>query len=462
MLEGLEITEIKLTELKEANKTFRIDSNFFLKEVISLDKKIKEKPHFFISENNVVSGPFGSTLTSSSYLSSGVPFIRIENIKNGFSVSKENMIYISEYDNNRLRSSQLFTNDLILSKVGNTIGFYASVDEEMKACNISENNIGIKLSDYTTERKHFILTYLNTDIGYKLTVRRTSGNAQPKLNVFDVSEIPIPIFSEDFEKTISKAVLDSRIKLAESKSLYAQAEDTLICELGLKGWQPDNNPVNIKQLKESYLASGRLDAEYYQPKYDALFAQLSKYECDTIKNIAHINKSVEPGSDAYQDNGIPFVRVSDVEKFGISDPNIFLSPDDFDLQELRPKKDTILLSKDGSVGIAYKVEKDLDCITSGALLHLTVFNQDYNPDYLTLVLNSKIVKMQAERDANGAIIQHWKPSEIEQVIIPKLPMSIQNDISSKIQKSFVLKAESKRLLEEAKMMVEQEIEKGGE
>ena len=91
MLEGLEITEIKLTELKEANKTFRIDSNFFLKEVISLDKKIKEKPHFFISENNVVSGPFGSTLTSSSYLSSGVPFIRIENIKNGFSDVEKNI-----------------------------------------------------------------------------------------------------------------------------------------------------------------------------------------------------------------------------------------------------------------------------------------------------------------------------------------------------------------------------------
>lgn len=130
------------------------------------------------------------------------------------------------------------------------------------------------------------------------------------------------------------------------------------------------------------------------------------------------------------------------------------------MNELRPKKDTILLSKDGSVGIAYKVEKDMDCITSGALLHLSVFNENYNPDYLTLVLNSIVVQMQAERDSNGAIIQHWKPSEIEQVIIPKLPKPIQDTISAKIQESFVLKAESKRLLEEAKMMVEREIEKG--
>jgi hypothetical protein len=39
---------------------------------------------------------------------------------------------------------------------------------------------------------------------------------------------------------------------------------------------------------------------------------------------------------------------------------------------LKPTKDTILFSKDGSVGIAYKVEQDVDLITSSALLHLKV------------------------------------------------------------------------------------------
>ena len=277
-----------------------------------------------------------------------------------------------------------------------------------------------------------------------------------------LERLRIPILSNDIQNLIENFIKSSFQSLSKSRSLYSEAEYILLSELGLKDWQPNNNPVNIKQLKESFLASGRLDAEYYQPKYDALFAQLSKYECDTIKDIAHIKKSVEPGSEAYQDSGIPFVRVSDVTKFGISEPNIFLSPSDFNLNELRPKKDTILLSKDGSVGIAYKIEEDMDCITSGALLHLSIFNEDYTPDYLTLVLNSIVVQMQAERDSNGAIIQHWKPSEIEQVIIPKLPKPIQETISAKIQESFALKKESKRLLDEAKMMVEREIEKGGE
>lgn len=307
-----------------------------------------------------------------------------------------------------------------------------------------------------------LVTFLNSRYGRMEIEKYSMVGNQANFSPAKFRQISVPIFSKHFNIEIEKLVYKSFYLSEESKKHYWDAIEIVDSELGLKDWQPNNASVNIKHLKESFLASDRLDAEYYQTKYDELFCKLSKYECDTIKDIANMSKSVEPGSKAYQESGIPFVRVSNVSKFGISEPNIFLSPKDFDLKELQPKKNTILLSKDGSVGIAYKVENDMDCITSGALLHLSVFNQDYTPDYLTLVLNSIVVRMQAERDSNGAVIQHWKPSEIEQVIIPKLPKSIQETISAKIQESFALKAESKRLLEEAKLMVEREIEKGGE
>lgn len=297
-----------------------------------------------------------------------------------------------------------------------------------------------------------IATYVQKSISLRNEAKQLLESA--KLRVEDAISTPPYL--------IDNQLITEHNKMTEESTYYYRlAEWTLLRELYAEAWVTTSTANYSIKNYSVCKSSGRLDAEYYQPKYDALFAQLSKYECDTIKDIAHIKKSVEPGSEAYQDSGIPFLRVSDVSKFGISEPNIYLSPSDFNLNELRPKKDTILLSKDGSVGIAYKVEEDMDCITSGALLHLLVFNEDYIPDYLTLVLNSIVVQMQAERDSNGAIIQHWKPSEIEQVIIPKLPKPIQETISAKIQESFALKAESKRLLGEAKMMVEREIEKGG-
>lgn len=146
--------------------------------------------------------------------------------------------------------------------------------------------------------------------------------------------------------------------------------------------------------------------------------------------IVDIKKSIEPGSDAYKDNGIPFVRVSDISKYEIKHPEVYLSQNVVkNIDTLFPSKDTILFSKDGSVGIAYRLERDENIITSSALLHLTIKNEsEILPDYLTLVLNSDIVQMQAERDSNGAIIQHWKPSEIENVVVPVLEMEQQQKI----------------------------------
>lgn len=457
-MKGLEVSEVRYSWIYENNYDFRIDSEYFAQKYAKTDNMLSylNCKKLYQLSSKITDG----THFTPNYIDNGYKFFSAINVSDNYFDADAGFKYISEAEHKQLYSRcNPEPNDVIMRKVG--VGI-------RKACVVPDLKdqfsifVSVALIKCKSINPYYLSTFINSRYGQIQFLRFNKGIGQPDLHLEDISRCLVPILLQSFQLQIEQMVKSAHAKLEESKQLYAAAEDQLLSELGLKDWQPKNDNINVKTLKESFLSSGRLDAEYYQSKYDALFAQLSNYECNTLKQIVNINKSVEPGSDAYQDNGIPFVRVSDVDNFGISDPNIFLSPDNFDLQELRPKKDTILLSKDGSVGIAYKVEKDLDCITSGALLHLTVFNQDYNPDYLTLVLNSKIVKMQAERDANGAIIQHWKPSEIEQVIIPKLPKSIQNEISSKIQKSFALKTESKCLLEEAKKMVEQEIEKGGE
>ena len=195
----------------------------FVKQAILVDKKIKSKEHFFIDSKKVVSGPFGSTLKSSEYLEKGeIPFIRIENIKGGFTINKTNMVYISAENNRRIANSQLYVDDLILSKVGNSIGFYARVSSELKTCNISENNIGIKLNKFSREEKHTIMTYLNSVYGQVLLLRRKSGNAQPKLNVDDVCYIPIPKFSQKFSRLVSEVILKSEEIEKKSNFIYSQ------------------------------------------------------------------------------------------------------------------------------------------------------------------------------------------------------------------------------------------------
>ena len=456
-MKGLEISEVILSEAISITGDRRLDSEYYLKKYVHLDNVLKQKETIPFKDycNFIKKGIFD--LSPENYQTSGIPFIRTSEIKNP-QIDFSTTVFIDTKTHRENCKTSLKSRDLVFTKIGAYIGDVAMLPSNYSDYNFSQNVAGASLKNKINGP--YLLAFFLSELGKSQILRSLMLSGQGKLELDDIRNYKIPTVSDVFKQQMSEIFNQIELTQTQSKKLYSEAEDILLSELGLKGWQPNNNPVNIKQLKKSFLASGRLDAEYYQSKFDDLFAQLSKYKCDTIKGIAHIKKSVEPGSEAYQNEGIPFVRVSDMTKFGISESSVFLSPNDFNLSELQPKKDTILLSKDGSIGIAYKVEKDLDCITSGALLHLSVFNENYNHDYLTLVLNSVIVQMQAERDSNGAIIQHWKPSEIEQVIIPKLSKSIQDSISTKIQKSFALKAESKRLLDEAKRMVEKEIEEG--
>ena len=70
--------------------------------------------------------------------------------------------------------------------------------------------------------------------------------------------------------------------------------------------------------------------------------------------------------------------------------------------------------------------------------------------------------MQAESDAGGSIILHWRISEIENVHIPIIPAKNQQQIAVLVNESFRLKTESEQLLETAKRAVEMAIEEGEE
>lgn len=457
-MEGLEISVVKLSEVIKSSYSSRWDSFYFQKEFLKDEKIVKT----WESLENIAIIKSGTTPKDrDETLKTGVVLLKTNDIRNNILLDKGNdYFYISEAVNNEMISSQVASNDILINIVGATtevVGRVSFVPQNFKKANITQAMSFIRLTD-SKYSPFFVFIFLQTKYGLKQTRRIARPTGQYNINNIELGSYKVPSVSDTFQSKIESLVKSAHAKLEESKSLYSQAEDLLLGELGLKDWRPKNTLHTTKKFSD-FAQSGRLDAEYYQPKYDDLFEKLSCLNCKRLGKIVSIKKSFDPGSDAYQETGIPFIRVSDISKDGIEKTELHLSPIDFDIPELKPKKDTILFSKDGSIGIAYKVQSDLNVFTSGALLHLVTTDSSILPDYLTLVLNSVVVKLQAERDSNGAIIQHWKPSDIENVIIPILPEQIQKKIASLIQQSFEYKAQSKQLLEDAKRMVEEEIEK---
>lgn len=456
MLDGLEAVELRLSEVLVDNEKFRFDSEFFKKEYLKIENLIKSK-EFLQLKNADCEIKHPSEIKREYEEENGVWFFRTQNLR-PLSIDFTNQVFISEDDANKLANNLIQKNDILITRTGANFGDTAIYQEDYKA--IASSHIFLVRNKVFNQS--FLSVFLNTEYGRKLINKGMYGGVQPEVAPYYLKNIYIPNLSNTFQLQIETIVKSSHQKLQESKTLYKQAEELLLKELDLFDFKPSEQNIAIKSFQESFGTSGRLDSEYYQPKYDELITHIQKTKFDKLDSIVKINKSIEPGSEAYQDEGIPFVRVSNVTKFGITDTEIHLSKDILkveDLKKLYPTKNTILLSKDGTVGIAYKIKNETEMITSSALLHLAIKRDDVMPEYLTLVLNSVIVQLQAQRDSGGSIIQHWKPSEIGEILIPIIDTSIQTQIEAKIKQSFELKEESKKLLDLAKRAVEVAIEK---
>lgn len=452
-MDGLDCSEIFIGQIEK--NLFRIEAEYFQKKYQAAEKILNDYNIIEEYKKKIECGPFGSNLLDSEYKDSGILVVRPFNLID-CSIENERLVYISDETIKQNNLKIYPKGALLFSRVGDIKVGYANKDNYTISPNIIITDFGDeKLSKYAS-------VFYNTYYGRIQIERQLKVAAQPTISTEIISKLKFPIFCKLLEKVASIIDVTER-KFSKSQDLYLEAEKILQKNIYLDHIKTANH--STKKLSESFLNSGRLDAEYYHPKYDKLFSLLKQYKCKKLggsNGLTNAKKSIEPGSEAYQKIGVPFVRVSDMTKYEIFPPEIHISHETVkDIASLYPSKNTILFSKDGSVGIAYKLEKDENFVTSSALLHLTIKDEsEILPDYLTLVLNSQIVQMQAEHDSNGAIISHWKPSEIENVIIPVLDMSIQKQIQAKVQESFELRRQSKQLLEYAKQGVEMAIEQG--
>lgn len=453
---GLEAAEISLGQIDLGD---RFDAEYFYKDSLAIQRILEKKDgRRFSSFGHFVASAFYPAATEL-YQFGNIPFLRcVDSIDFPIISKLQEELFVKlpeDFIISQKGISTLAPGDMLITKVGSPC--YASLVDDYEYVALSRTVLGLR--NITGVDNHYLLAFLRSKYGFGQLLRQRELTIQYQLTLDRVKAILIFIPSSEFQELIRDLVVLYKARNKTFVTMHYNVVNSLLKYLGISKWQPKEDNFSIKSISSSFLKSGRLDAEYYQPKYDELISIIGKKNIDILDNLVEIKKSIEPGSDAYLSEGIPFVRVADLSKYGLSQPEIFLDPQVYDVENLMPRKDCILLSKDGSVGIAYKVEQDTPVITSGAILHLTVKSDRVLPDYLCLVINSIVVQMQAERDAGGSIIQHWKPDEIKKVVIPILPKEIQQELVDMVQESFQLQTKSKSLFDAAKRTVEIAIEK---
>ncbi|MBI2410406.1 MAG: hypothetical protein HYV32_00725 [Candidatus Kerfeldbacteria bacterium] len=442
-----QISEITVEDLL---KHQRIDAEFFQpkfldaeRKVVSFSKKIQIKKVIHPNEFKRV------------YQENGLQILLAQNVRDNC-LDFSTTMFADPVLKNDLKRNKVNYDDVLMTRSGANFGqtaVYKFENAEIYAC---ADVLIIRSQEIAGG---YLSTFLNSKYGKSLINRGVYGAAQPHIAPSYLYSLEVPQLNKEFEIKIDQITNDAFYKQEQSTSLYAQAQQLLLQELGLDDFTPEW-VTGYEIDHDSVLGGARMDAEYFQPKYEIVKNKIRAVDHDTLGNLVKpLKKGIEVGSEAYAEEGIPFLRVSNIEKFRIDNSSEqYISKELY--EELKdkfcPQKSEILLSKDGTPGIAYFLTEEVKTIISGGIVRLK--SVEVEPEYLTLVLNSLIVQTQIEQDAGGALIKHWRPDQIKTTLIPILPKEVRAKIVAMVQESFSALHESRQLLKQAKRAVEEMIE----
>ncbi len=455
MLEGQEISEVKLSDLDSYK---RIDAELFNKNYVLFKSAIKQMAYTTFADECLVIRKGIFNVDSDCYCKKGVPFVRISNL-DSMIIDTKDMVYIPSGIHKDNLKTELKRGDIVLSKTAVAAASIVNID----CCNVSQDIVAIKFKANSKVLSHYVVVFLNTVYGNEQLQRRFTGNVQMHLNLEECkNEVMIPVFPIQFQLKI-KTLFEKAILLrSQSQMLYSETQKLLLENLNLTDWQHNNNQVNVKSLKESFLSSGRLDAEYYQVRFDELEAKIKWFHYKTIAEIQQFNaRGVQPN---YVEKGhVPVVNSKHILEEGLDYDNFERTTEVFLSSQNRAQigyGDILIYTTGANIGRTQAYLKHDYALASNHVNILRV--KGVNPVYLAFVLNSPIGRMQTEKLCSGSAQVEIYPNDIEKIIVPILDETKQETIAAKVQDCFALKMESKRLLNVAKTAVEIAICEGEE
>lgn len=126
---------------------------------------------------------------------------------------------------------------------------------------------------------------------------------------------------------------------------------------------------------------------------------------------------------------------------------------DCDMDELRLKKNTLLLTRSGTIGSVAYVSKTLDrCVFSDDVIRIT-FKEQYDLGYVYAFLKSKVGNLILRTNGYGSVITHIEPGHLEEITVPNAPIELRKRVNDLIVRSYELRDESNEMIDEATQLL---------
>ncbi len=437
----------------------RIDAEFYSPDFLQLEKTLNshQTEAFLTYSLFIKKGIFD--LSPDFYREQGIPLIRTSEIKDP-QIDFSSTVFLDEKTQVLNRKTELTPGDIVFTKIGAYIGDVAMLPEKYTRYNFSQNVTGVKLKkDITTPG--FLLAYLLSKYGNGQIKRIIMLSGQGKLELEDIKNIKVVLLGEKIKAVTHKIVLQAELLKEKSVNIYREAEQALLSELGLLNWKPMHRLSFVKNFSETQ-TSERIDAEYFQPKYDEVLGHIKQYK-KGYKPLDEIVRVKDKNFQPKDEVTYRYIELANISANG--NINGFIEAQGKELPTRARRKvnagDVIVSTIEGALSSVALINDDLDnalCSTGFFVVH----SEKINSETLLVLLKSPAGQLQLKKGCSGTILTAIGDDEFKRIVLPDLPAGIQSDIKKKITEMYNAKALSKGLLDIATRGVEMAIEKSEE
>lgn len=174
---------------------FANDGEWVVKELIDLvDKNVKW---------GFTGGPFGSNLKASDYATTGIRIIQLQNIGDGV-FNDDYKIYTSIEKADELLSCNIYSGEIILSKMGDPVGRACIIPKTLVRCVMASDGIRLVV-DEKKNSKYFIYSLINSKQIRESIEKKATGSTRKRIGLDELKKIPfyIPNSQKEQEKIAS-------------------------------------------------------------------------------------------------------------------------------------------------------------------------------------------------------------------------------------------------------------------
>lgn len=444
LMDGLSIKEESLNKVLSSNGYFRLEAEYFVAQSFS-------------SSNSL----FGRDVLdyiqygTSKYLNEqneGFPVLRL-NEYDSFFIKKPakccDKISLQEYEDLRLKK-----NDVLICRTNGNPDLVGRAAIVMKDYPYAYASYLFRVRTNDKIKPSTFVAYLNSKYGRMEIDKNSMKGNQTNFSPAKLNDIVVPLFSLGFESCIQDYFQLAYEDVEASKAKYQSAADLLSNYLNLS--QFDGNNCIVKQISDSFQKSGRLDAEYYQSKYEIVENHILTMAHCMLSDVADVISGEFVEDSEYGAVGIAYIRGSDITNSVIDNDNAVKVNVSLDKRKTISTND-IAFSMIGSVGNV-SINKSCDMGLVSNNLGVIAPHDKKMSNLFLLYLSSEIGQLLFEKYQTRTAQPKIKKEDVGKFLFPILPIEKQMKLSQMVEDSFAFRHRSQQLLDIAVKAVEMAIE----